>query len=176
MRQGQPIGGDTYSDSNPQVNMIHIFCGQIIKGKATGFHSHPGGTDPVCAKATEQVKAPNSDKDYAEYNTINVLNGNEWVKKGPRPTSFWPTSLSTADVVTTVQSLYSSCKPDMSAQTTVCIKEYSLPSATEKFDVEIHTKNGKITTAYPREFGYCNKIKGPNVKICNYQTALINEL
>jgi len=144
-----PIGGDTYSDSSPQVNMIHIFCGQIVKGKATGFHSHPGGTDPVCAKATDLVKAPNSDKDYAEYNTINVLNGNEWVKKGPRPTSFWPTSLSTADVVTTVQSLYSSCKPDMSAQTTVCIEEFSLPSATEKLDVEIHTKNGKITTAYP---------------------------
>ena len=104
----------------------------------------------MCAKATEQVKAPNSDKDYAEYNTINVLNGNKWVKKGPRPTSFWPTSLSIPDVVTTVQSLYNSCKPDMSAQTTVCIEEFSLPSATEKFDVEIHTKSGKTTAVYQR--------------------------
>jgi len=59
----------TYSVTvaSPKVNMIHIFCGQIVKGKATGFHSHPGGTNPVCAKATEQVKAPNNDKDYAGY-------------------------------------------------------------------------------------------------------------
>ena len=173
--KSSPTSGNIFSDGSPQVNMIHIFCGQIIKGKATGFHSHPGGTDPVCAKATEQVKAPNSNKDYAEYNTINVLNGNEWVKKGPRPTSFWPTSLSIPDIVTTIQSLYNSCKPDISTQTTVCIEEFSLPSAS-KFDVKMDVKSGKITSAYPRELCYCNTIKGPKVKTCKYQTAFKNEL
>jgi len=104
------------------------------------------------------------------------LNGNEWVKKGPRPTSFWPTSLSTADVVTTVQSLYNSCKPDTSTQTTVCIEEFSLPSASDRFDVKMDMKSGKITSAYPMKLGYCNTIKGPKVKTCKYQTAFKNEL
>ena len=170
-----PTGGDKYSDASPQVNMIHIFCGQIIKGKATGFHSHPGGTDPVCAQATDQVKAPSSDKDYSAYNTINIRNGNKWVKKGPRPTSFWPTSLSIPDVITTIQSLYNSCKPDSSAQSTVCIEEFFLPSAADKFDVEMHMKKGKITSAYPVEIGGCNQIKGPDVKTCKYQTVFKNE-
>jgi len=174
--KSSPTGGNIFSDGSPKVNMIHIFCGQIIKGKATGFHSHPGGTDPVCAKATDLVKAPNSDKDYADYNTINVLNGNEWVKKGPRPTSFWPTSLSIPDVVTTIQSLYNSCKPDTSTQTTVCIEEFSLPSASDRFDVKMDMKSGKITSAYPMKLGYCNTIKGPKVKTCKYQTAFKNEL
>ena len=157
---------NTVTPWRPQVNMIHIFCGQIIKGKATGFHSHPGGTDPVCAQATDQVKAPSSDKDYSAYNTINIRNGNKWVKKGQRPTSFWPTSLSIPDVVTTIQSLYNSCKPDSSAQSTVCIEEFFLPSASDKFDVEMHMKKGKITSAYPVEIGGCNQIKSPDVKTC----------
>ena len=163
-----PTGGDVFCDDSPQVNMVHIFCGQIIKDKATGFHCHPGGTDPDCAKADDLVKAPLNDKDYAAYNTINVLNGNEWVKKGPRPTTFWPTSLSIPDVVTIIQSLYNSCKPDKKSQ--VCIKDYHLPSASEKFDVVISLKSKKIVSAYPMETGYCNQLKPSTVETCKYES------
>ena len=148
--------------------MVHIFCGQIIKDKATGFHSHPGGTDPDCAEAKDLVKAPSNDKDYAAYNTINVWNGKEWVKKGPRPTTFWPTSLSIPDVVTTIQTLYNSCKPDKKSQ--VCIKDYHLPSASEKFDVVIALKSKKIVSAYPMGTGYCNQLKPSTVEICKYES------
>ncbi|MDA8231473.1 MAG: EndoU domain-containing protein [Magnetospirillum sp.] len=35
------------SDGPPVVNNQHIFCGEINgKGRATGFHSRPGGIDP----------------------------------------------------------------------------------------------------------------------------------
>ena len=70
--KNSPTGANIFSDGNPQVNMVHIFCGQIIKDKATGFHSHPGGTNPECAKAEDQVKPPSSAKDYEAYNTITV--------------------------------------------------------------------------------------------------------
>ena len=105
--------------------MVHIFCGQIIKDKATGFHSHPGGANPECAKAEDQVKAPLNAKDYGAYNTITVWNEKQkkWVKKGPRPTTFWTTSMKIPDVVTTIQNLY-----------------FHLPSASEKFDVVMALK------------------------------------
>ena len=166
--KNSPTGGDVFCDDSPQVNMVHIFCGQIIKNKATGFHSHPGGTDPDCAEADDLVKPPSNDKDYAAYNTINVLNGNEWEKKGPRPTTFWPTSLSIPDVVTTIQSLYNSCKPDKKSK--VCIKDYHLPSASETFDVFIALKSKKIVTAYPMATGYCNEQKPSIVEICEYES------
>ena len=166
--KNSPSGDNIFSDGSPQVNMVHIFCGQIIKDKAQGFHSHPGGTNPECAKAEDQVKAPLSAKDYEAYNTITVWNEKqkEWVRKGPRPTTFWPTSMSVPDIVTTVQSLYNSCKPNQ--QNIVCIKGFHLPSASEKFDVVMTLKKKKIVSAYPMESGYCNQIQ----RIVQSQTTM----
>ncbi|MCD4483037.1 EndoU domain-containing protein [Chromobacterium vaccinii] len=31
---------------NPQINLRHIFCGEINGGVATGFHAQPGGHNP----------------------------------------------------------------------------------------------------------------------------------
>ena len=166
--KNSPTGGDIFSDGNPQVNMVHIFCGQIIKDKATGFHSHPGGTNPECAKAEDQDKAPLSAKDYAAYNTITVWDEKQknWVKKGPRPTTFWPTSMKIPDVVTTIQNLYNSCKPDQ--QNIVCISDFHLPSASEKFDVVMALKKKKIVSAYPMKTGYCNQLSSSTAKTCKY--------
>ena len=166
--KNSPTGGDIFSDGNPQVNMVHIFCGQIIKDKATGFHSHPGGTNPECAKAEDQVKAPLNDKDYEAYNTITVWNEKQkkWVIKGPKPTTFWPTSMKIPDVVTTIQNLYNSCKPDQ--QNIVCISDFHLPSASEKFDVVMALKKKKIVSAYPTKSGDCNKLNSSTAKTCKY--------
>ena len=162
-----------FSDGNPQVNMVHIFCGQIIKDKATGFHSHPGGANPECAKAEDQDKAPLSAKDYEAYNTITVWDEKQkkWVKKVPRPTTFWPTSMKIPDVVTTIQNLYNSCKPDQQKQNIVCIKDFHLPSASEKFDVIMALKKKKIVSAYPMKSGHCNQIQRiyMTMKTCKYR-------
>ncbi|OQX16565.1 MAG: hypothetical protein BWK76_11375 [Desulfobulbaceae bacterium A2] len=40
-----------WSDTTPQVNLRHIFQGEINHhGKPTGFHSRPGGRDPQGAR------------------------------------------------------------------------------------------------------------------------------
>ena len=168
--KNSPTGDDIFSDGNPPVNMVHIFCGQIINGKATGFHSHPGGTNPECAKAEDQDKAPLNDKDYEAYNNITVWNEkqNEWVKKGPRPTTFWPTSMSVPDVVTTIQNLYNSCKPSQRKRNIVCIDDFQLSSASEKFDIVMALKKKKIVSAYPMKRGHCNKIQ----RIVQSQTTM----
>ena len=90
----------------------------------------------------------------------------KWVKKGPRPTSFWPTSMSVPDVVTTIQNLYYSCKPDQ--QNIVCISDFHLPSASEKFDVVMALKKKKIVSAYPMKTGYCNQLSVSTAKTCKY--------
>ena len=171
--KNSPTGANIFSDGNPQVNMVHIFCGQIIKDKATGFHSHPGGTNPECAKAEDQAKAPLNDKDYEAYNKITVWDEKQkkWVEKGPKPTTFWPTSMSVPDVVTTIQSLYNSCKPDQQKQNIVCIEDFHLPSASEKFDVIMALKKKKIVSAYPMKSGHCNQIQRiyMTMKTCKYR-------
>ena len=170
-----PLDGDVFSDGDPPVNMVHIFCGQIIETKAEGFHSHPGGKDPDCAEAMSQAKKPANDKDYAEYNAVNVLDGIVWVRKTPYPTSFWPTSMSIPDVVAKIQSLYKSCEPS-GQQNTVCIEDFFL-SSSNKFDVEIQVESKKVTSAYPRATGHCNQIKNKsNVKTCKFSNRKIDEL
>lgn len=36
----------------PAVNAQHIFCGEVKKGRASGFHSRPGGDDPATVSGT----------------------------------------------------------------------------------------------------------------------------
>ena len=153
--KNSPTDANIFSDGSPQVNMVHIFCGQIIKDKATGFHSHPGGANPECAKAEDQDKAPLSTKDYEAYNNITVWNEKqkEWVKKGPRPTTFWPTSMKIPDVVTTVQNLYNSCKPNQ--RNKVCISDFHLSSASEKFDVVVALKKKNCICISFSEGAWC---------------------
>ena len=177
--KSSPTDGDVFSDGDPPVNMVHIFCGQIIKGKATGFHSHPGGNDPDCAKVTGQPdKPPANNQDYAEYPYDAIfVKGEEdcWIQKH-NPNSFWPTSMTIPVVVDKIQYLYNSCKPDNNEQTTVCIEDFFLLD-NYKFDVEIHLKKKKVKTAYPRETGHCKKNKGKkNVKTCKFGNHTPDEL
>ena len=78
-----PSGKDVYSEDEPKVNLVHIFCGQIDKKtkkakKAVGFHSHPGGKDPDCARASDVSKKQQKKNSYMEftaYNKVEVWHG-----------------------------------------------------------------------------------------------------
>ena len=90
-----------FSDGEPQVNLVHIFCGQITKKKESGFHCHQGGNDPDCAQASDVIKEQSNDLESTTFNTVQVRDeaNKKWVKKGPKPTSYWPAALSIHDVV-----------------------------------------------------------------------------
>ena len=73
-----PTDSDVFSDGDPPVNLVHIFCGQINKyGQAIGFHSRPNGIDPPCAKTESywyeyQEEFPLSYDDHANFQCIGV--------------------------------------------------------------------------------------------------------
>ena len=165
-----PTGGDVFSDGEPQVNLVHIFCGQVTKKKASGFHCHPGGDDPDCAQASDGVKIQSNDLEFTTYNTIQVYDKiqKKWVKKGPRPTSFWPTSLSIPEVVNTIEELYASCTPDKKEKR-ICIEDFSIKVDSEKFDVIIDMKGCKVKTSYPMPRGTCSN-EG-SAKVCKHVCA-----
>ena len=58
---GSPVGDSYFSDSTPKVPLTHIFCGQIQKNKAQGYHalSIPPtggvGVPPVCARNDKEL-------------------------------------------------------------------------------------------------------------------------
>ncbi|VUD67490.1 hypothetical protein TDB9533_03819 [Thalassocella blandensis] len=52
-----------WSNTNPQVNLHHIFCGEINKkGNAVGYHANPEGNKPSTYRARDEKKddGPNS--------------------------------------------------------------------------------------------------------------------
>ena len=79
----------------------------------------------------------------------------EWVKWVPKEydTTFWPTYMTIAHVVSTIQKLYNSFASGQEGK--ICIRKYFDPSYHEKFDVIIIVQYGEVTTAYP---GNCSKM------------------
>ncbi len=52
--------GPHWSDTDPQINLWHVFEGEINrKGKPVGFHSRPGGQDPANARVVSVKSKPN---------------------------------------------------------------------------------------------------------------------
>ena len=112
-----------------------------------------------------QEKFPLSSSDHANHNTmyrsgrryllyyyrISVWNGYKWVPK-EYDTTLWPTYMTIAHVVSTIQKLYNSFASGREGK--ICIRKYFDPSYHEKFDVIIIVQYGEVTTAYP---GNCSK-------------------
>jgi len=95
--------GQKWSDTNPNVNLLHIFEGEINRrGKPTGFHSRPNGQDPANARVTSVKDKPNR---YGVYTAnIEVRDGNEWKSKF---SSFFPDDLSRNQVIDVILHAYS---------------------------------------------------------------------
>ena len=63
--QGAPASAPSldseWSDTDPAINLEHVFAGQINRrGKPVGFHSRPGGKNPAGARVTRRVSGPNA--------------------------------------------------------------------------------------------------------------------
>lgn len=70
-----------FEEAAPPVNGDHIFCGEINKkGKATGFHSRPGGVNP----ATVTGPAPTRNDTVYTLNNFTITVG---AKSGNKPIS-----------------------------------------------------------------------------------------
>ena len=56
-----PVQAPQFSNTNPQVALTHIFCGQVKNGKAEGFHSRAlvNTVGTACAKPTGKLQCAN---------------------------------------------------------------------------------------------------------------------
>ena len=165
-----PTAADVWSNTDPPVDLIHIFCGQIKKGKAGGFHSRPNDKDPVCAKATNML----SENEYYPlkcYNEIFVHQSmDNWIRRKIREGGycFFPPKWSINDTVNILVKIYKHCKNEKKHENAqICYKDYPHP-VYGKFHIVIffrtHEVDGQnkevIYSAFPTKSmpNYCKNI------------------
>ncbi|MFK7859446.1 MAG: EndoU domain-containing protein [Granulosicoccus sp.] len=131
-------GYSQWSDTNPNINLWHVFEGEINRsGKPVGFHSRPGGNDPANARVVSIRDKPNRSGVYTA--TIEIRDGNQWKSKF---SSFFPDSLSRDEVVDAVLNAYQKSS-DKNAQ------PFEGPSGLG-FTIQGYTSGrGGINTAFP---------------------------
>lgn len=127
-----------WSDTNPNINLWHVFEGEINRrGKPVGFHSRPGGQDPANARVRSVKNSPNNAGVYTA--SIEIRDGDQWKEKF---SSFFPDSMSQDDVITAVLNAYKNSS-DPQAQ------PFEGPSGLG-FSIQGYTSNsGGINTAFP---------------------------
>ncbi len=99
---GHSQSGSKWSSTDPNVNLWHIFDGEINRsGKPVGFHSRPNGQDPAGARVKSVRDKPNRAGVYTA--TIEINDGGQWKQKF---SSFFPDSLSRDEVIDVIVHAY----------------------------------------------------------------------
>ena len=127
-----------WSDTSPEINMWHVFAGEINRrGKPVGYHSRPGGRDAPNARIKSIKSKPNRHGIYTA--DIEIRDGNQWKGKF---SSFFPDSMSEDEVVEAILNAYNN-SDDPNRQ------PWSGPSG-HGFQIQGYTTSrGGINTAFP---------------------------
>lgn len=134
-----PALGSEWSDTEPAINLEHVFEGQINRrGRPVGFHSRPGGRDPAGARVVRRVSGPNALGVYIGEVEIRTGSG-RWLRK---TSTFYPDSLGRDEVVAAILHAWEA-RRDLGGG------RFQGPSG-EGFTIEGYTLDGSgINTAYP---------------------------
>lgn len=129
-----PSAGEEWSDTDPAVNLAHVFEGEINRrGKPVGFHSRPGGTDPAGARVVRRVSGPNA---------LGVYIAEVAIRNRRKTSTFFPDSMSRDEVVAAILHAWEE-RRDLGGD------KFQGPSG-EGFTIEGYTLDGGgINTAYP---------------------------
>ncbi len=129
-----------WSDTNPKVNLKHIFKGEINRrGKPTGYHSRPGGVDPDGARIKSISKKANGAGVYTAQVEIKDPDSGQWKQKF---SSLFPDNLSHQAVLDAI--VYAYKNRDKGKDT-----PWSGPSGLG-FQINGYTnRDGSINTAFP---------------------------
>ncbi len=129
-----------WSKTSPAINIHHIFLGEINKrGKPTGFHSRPNGTDPKGARLKRIQSKPNRAGVYTARIEVFDKTSKQWREKF---SSLFPDKLSAGEVIKTISNAYSNRNKSKK-------QPWSGPSGLG-FPIQGYVlDNGKINTAFP---------------------------
>lgn len=135
---GHTASGKQWSDTRPEINLWHVFDGEINKrGKPTGYHSRPGGKDAPNARIKSIKSKANRNGVYTA--NIEIRDGNQWKGKF---SSFFPDSMSKSEVIDAILNAYNNSKAPNK-------QPWSGPSG-HGFQIQGYTTNrGGINTAFP---------------------------
>ncbi len=135
---GHSQSGSKWSTTDPNVNLWHIFDGEINRsGKPVGYHSRPNGQDSANARIVSVRDKPNRAGVYTA--TIEIRDGGQWKQKF---SSFFPDSLSRDEVIDVILHAYKQ-------RTSGNKQPFSGPSGLG-FTVQGYTSSkGGINTAFP---------------------------
>ena len=123
-----------WSDTRPPINLTHIFAGEINRrGKPVGFHSRPGGVDPMASGIARIVDRPNR---------LGVYTAVVWIGRRSRTkfSTFYPDRLTRPLVIAAILNAYRQGRRRG--------ERFSGPSG-QGFTIEGYIQNGRISTAYP---------------------------
>lgn len=134
-----PSADREWSDTDPAINLEHVFEGQINRrGRPVGFHSRPGGQDPEGARVARIVSRPNRLGVYIAEVEIRSGSG-RWLRK---TSTFYPDSMSRDEVVAAILHAWEE-RRDLGGD------KFQGPSG-KGFTIEGYTlDDGGINTAYP---------------------------
>ncbi len=129
-------GDVRWSETDPPINLSHLFEGQINKrGKPVGFHARPGGVDPEGARLVRVVDGPNRVGVYVAKVEIRS-GGGQWLGK---TSTLYPDELSEDDVVSAVLAAFEQSGGS----------EKWRGDSGKGFTIEGYFQDGRINTAYP---------------------------
>ena len=134
-----PSADREWSDTDPAINLEHVFEGQINRrGKPIGFHSRPGGADPDGARVARVVEKPNGLGVYIA--EVEIRNGSgRWLRK---TSTFFPDDMSRDEVVAAILNAWEE-RRDLGDD------KFQGPSG-KGFTIEGYTlDDGGINTAHP---------------------------
>lgn len=160
-----PLLEAEFSDTEPQVALTHIFCGQIkVKStgqkKAEGWHSRPKNKNPSCATASgfQPSYRDAANVYYATKVFIYDAKDMQWIRRDNlQKYYFFPGQW---DIVTTVNNLidvYQRCNGTTS-KGDVCIKNYR--DGGNPFDIHLFLDDQeprRIISAFPGPTGSCKQ-------------------
>ena len=148
-----------WTDSKPQVNLHHVFCGELNKrGKVTGFHAFPKDNKPSTFISAKQKTEPDH---RGVFNMRNIKLTLEGKKQTKNFSSFFPEHCSFEHIVKSIQYSHTHstggckspswaiCGPsapkDIKKQTGYCLGLDHSP-----FQIASpKSKSGRINTAFP---------------------------
>ncbi len=129
-------GGVRWSETDPPINLTHLFEGQINKrGKPVGFHARPGGVDPEGARLVRVIDGPNRIGVYVAKVEIRASSG-RWLGK---TSTLYPDDFSQDDVVAAILAAFERSDGG----------EKWRGDSGKGFTIEGYFQNRRINTAYP---------------------------